>query len=124
MKNEIDLSKAYIGQIVTFRNSETDILIDVCAQSDAMEKFDVYFSYHGYPHSKEYSKDGLRYPDEKFGFDIVSLSDPIQVQCARIEGEIKGMKRANEYAVRSMPEYFDALLAELETELLTLQNNQ
>ena len=121
---QIDLSKAYAGQIVTFRNGETDTLNDSCAQSDAMEKFDVYFNYYNFPSSKEYFKNGRRMIDCEYDFDIIALSDPIQVQAARLEGEIKGL----EFTLPLLSVYFIAkrdVLAKIEQlkeQLRTLTN--
>jgi len=124
MSNQIDLSKAYTGQIVTFRNGETDTLNDSCAQSDAMEKFDVYFNYYNFPSSKEYFKNGRRMTDCEYDFDIIALSDPIQVQAARIEGMIE----AYENILLKMPKakIFDYILqqrADLKEQLKALTEN-
>jgi len=123
MNNKIDLSKAYAGQIVTFRNGATDTLNDSCAQSDAMEKFDVYFNYYNFPSSKEYFKNGRRMIDCEYDFDIITLSDPIQVQAARLEGMIKAYESILQFNAEKVT--FDFALekrAELKEQLKSLQD--
>jgi len=54
--------------------------------------YDVLFAGYRHPFKLEYTHNGLRYPRQKTEVDIISLSDPIQVQVASIEGEIKGLE--------------------------------
>lgn len=116
----IDLSKAYAGQIITLQSGEKHEIKKVSKRNDTEYlRFIVDTTEH---YSFTYFENGVH--NTKSYLDIVSIEDSIQIQVARLEGELKGMKRANEYAVRSNPEYFEALLAELKTQLLTLQNNQ
>jgi len=91
MSNQIDLSKAYAGQIVTFRNGETNTIESIYKTSSGLhitpKSWDKPFGY-------DYNPDGTRIDHDNNPFDIIALSDPIQVQAARIEGEIKGLEFA------------------------------
>jgi len=84
MSNQIDLSKAYAGQIVVLRNGTKHTL-----------KEDVYVDSNGWCVIDDYGymKDGT-FSSVDRGGDIVAIEDPIQIQAARIEGEVKGLEFA------------------------------
>jgi len=86
---QIDLSKAYAGQIAHLKNGRT-ILIDKIVKTKYTDiqnssKSDAYLIN---PSSSSilYFENGIEVVSEDGfdGFNIVSLSDPIQVQAARI----------------------------------------
>jgi len=122
MSNQIDLSKAYTGQIVTLSNGDTDVFLKVDVLNEDRGIFEVFFKNRKNHYGFIYKNDGTRHREYSPYCEIIAIEDPIQVQAARLEGMIKGMKRANEYAVRSMPEYFEALLKDLEEQLKALQD--
>jgi len=84
----INLSKAYAGQIVGLRSGDT-FTIEFCEIKDGNEVL-MQFCSDG---AMTYALDGTYIGVKNLPkWDIVSLSDPIQVQAARIEGEIKGLQ--------------------------------
>jgi hypothetical protein len=85
---QIDLSKAYAGQIVMYRSKQNAVIGTIY-----LSDFTNYYSIHSVCGSFHtlHRKDGTDL-DNETPFDIIALFDPIQVQCARIEGEIKGLQ--------------------------------
>jgi hypothetical protein len=123
----IDLSKAYAGQIATLANGRT-ILIDKIIktlyrdihQSAKCLAYLINPDVSGFM----YFKDGSD-TENQSEFNIISISDSIQVQVARLEGEIKGIN----FAILTTNNATDARvlfkrLNEVQTELNNLQNNQ
>jgi len=82
MSNQIDLSKAYAGQIITLKNGTVHEIDNIHLDSNGYYDIDDY----GYYKNGKFTGDS--------GGDITSIKDPIQVQVARIEGEIKGLEFA------------------------------
>jgi len=123
MKNEIDLSKAYAGQIAHLANGETDVLLKAEVLNEDTGVFEVLFNNRKNHAGFIYKSDGTKYRDYSFYPDIVALSDPIQVQCARIEGEIEAYE--NILLTKPAAKTFDFILqkrADTKAKLLTLQN--
>jgi len=89
MNNEqpIDLSKAYAGQIAHLSNGQT-LEINRIGKTESLI---VIWDFFGLEYKFNYCGKCMG-KTENFNADIVSLSDPIQVQAARIEGEIKGLE--------------------------------
>jgi hypothetical protein len=82
MNNQIDLSKAYAGQIITLQNGTVHEIDNIHLDSNGYYDIDDY----GYYKNGKFTGDS--------GGDIISIEDPIQVQVARIEGVIKGIELA------------------------------
>ncbi len=123
----IDLSKAYAGQIATLINGESDILLKAEVLNEDKGIFEVFFRNRKGKFGFIYNNDGTKHRDYSPYPNIVSLSDPIQVQVARLEGEIKGLEYFYEYAMSNDVQMRSTLLIkinQLKNELLTLQNNQ
>jgi hypothetical protein len=93
MNNEqpIDLSRAYVGQTVIFRNKQNAV-IDTIYLSDFTDYYTIH-SVCGNYHTL-HRKDGTDL-DNETQWDIIELKDPIQVQVARIEGMIEAYDKIN-----------------------------
>lgn len=110
----IDLSKAYKGQIITLLNGTTHEIKDIHLDSNGWYDIDDF----------AYYKDGT-YSTNDRGGDIISIQDSIQVQVARLEGEIEAYE--NILLIKPSAATFDFILqkrADAKAQLLTLQNNQ
>jgi len=121
---QIDLSKAYAGQIVTFRNGETDTVLTVFGALKPSKCF-VLLGKHRHPLAQGYNYNGLSDSRKSKEWDIIALSDPIQVQAARIEGEIKGL----EWAISIISNAHDKMciiqaIEDLKDQLSNIQNSQ
>ncbi len=119
MKSEIDLSKAYAGQIAHLNDSTSIEIQSINPINRNQDEFSVIHK----GGLRLYRIDGTYMGSVDNVRDIVSLSDSIQVQCARIEGEIE----AYEGILLSKPaaKTFDFIRqkrADAKAKLLTLQN--
>lgn len=118
MKNEINLSKAYAGQNITLSCGLKLNVIYVENRFNHMvitDYEDYYFNYDGTTWIEG---------EQRYG-NVVSIEDTIQVQCARIEGEIEAYE--NILLTKPAAKTFDFILqkrADAKAKLLTLQNNQ
>jgi len=89
MNNKIDLSKAYAGQIITLRDGSKRTIYRCGVFGSVFAVLDGKVSELPY-----YAQNGRNAENNNTGLDIVAIEDPIQVQAARIEGEIKGLEWA------------------------------
>jgi len=94
MSNQIDLSKAYAGQIATLSNGDTDVFLKADVLNEDRGIFEVFFKNRKNHYGFIYKNDGTRYREHSPYPEIIAINDSIQVQAARIEGEIKGLEWA------------------------------
>jgi len=114
---QIDLSKAYEGQYITLANGKKYRIGNI---SFFARSYDI-VSYCD-ELNESYLNDGRNYNGDN-ELDIVSLSDPIQVQAARIEGMIEAYENVLEKMPK--PKISDYILqrrTDLKMQLLNLQN--
>lgn len=84
MNNQIDLSKAYAGQIITLRDGSRRTIYRCGAFGSVFAVLDGKVSELPY-----YAQNGRNAENDNSGLDIVVIEDPIQVQAARLEGMIE-----------------------------------
>ena len=118
---QIDLSKAYTGQIVMFRNGETDTVLTVFDALKPNNCF-VLLGKHRHPLAQGYNYNGLSNSRNAKEWDIIALSDPIQVQAARIEGEIKGLLESMDCRIYLDYTDISAAIYRLNEQLKALRN--
>jgi len=121
---QIDLSKAYAGQIAKLRFGGTVRIDRVIKSSRSDAEGNLCNVYLIDPNNSTalYYNNGTEF-NEDSDYDIIELKDPIQVQAARIEGEIKGL----EWAISIMSNAHDKMcivqaIEDLKEQLKALQD--
>jgi len=117
---QIDLSKAYEGQTVNMRGGDSFIIKDITIIEKPLSptRYELISSYDNHV----YYQNGKMFESGEHYSDIIAIEDPIQVQAARIEGEIKGITETLKNVAYSEWQEIDNRKAALIEQLKALQD--